>query len=48
MVTVIFCRVCTSAAMTSGLINALIDGGITFDAWSVTTWNHSGLNPNFL
>ena len=31
----------TIAGMISGLFDALIDGGITFDASSLTTWNHS-------
>ena len=33
--------------MISGLFNASIDGGITFDTLSVTTWNYAKLNPDF-
>ena len=37
----------TSVGTVSGPLDALIDGGITFNALSVTTWNHTKLNHFF-
>ena len=37
----------TSAGVITGLFDTPIDGGITLNASSVTTWNHSNSIPVF-
>ena len=41
------CSIICSAVTIIGLFDAAIDGGITFNALSVTIWNYSKLNPYF-